>query len=324
MKEFFVNLKQLRENKGITLEEISRKSRLALKYLKEIENGNLQNLPQGYDRIFFKRYLKEIGEDKDEVWRDFNLFFGTGPLQKDVPYSTDIPPSSPVEDTEETETPSEEPEEKTETFLQKLISRLNLDKIQRYFWIVVTLVILSIVGYFAIQQYLFVRNSPPEIREISVSEYINEMQERDSLLTPKIAKDTEVKGTKNGDILVELHSLNRTWVREIRDQNDTTEYILVQGLKRKISANQSVKLMLGRADGVQIWLNGDSLGVMGKANEVVVNLLLTHEGVVEKKLRIPAPRNESLRDSSRSVSRSQTPSAEVTGETLTSSPGDGI
>ena len=288
MKEFFDNLKQIRQNKGLSLEEISRKSRLSLKFLEFIESGQFENLPKGYDRIFFKRYLKEIGEDKDEVWQDFNLFFGSGPLEKDVPYSSDIPPQEEIPVGPEEESVIELSEEPS--LFQKLIIQINLDKLHRYFWILITVIVIGAVGYFAYKQYIFVKNIPPEIKEISVSEYISEMQQQDSLLTPPIAKDSEIAGNNNGEVQVELFSLERTWVREIRDQKDTTEYILIPGLRRKISAAENVKLMLGRADGVQIWANGDSLGVVGDANEVVLSLILDHSGIAEKRLKKSADR----------------------------------
>ena len=301
MKEFFENLKQIRQKRNLSLEEISRRSRLSLKYLNDIEGGQLENLPKGYDRIFFKRYLKEIGEDKDEVWRDFNLFFGTGPLEKDVPYSSDIPPEEkeieePPEEDHTIEL-SEEP-----SFFQKLIIQINLDKLHRYFWILITVIVLGAVGYFAYQQYVFVKNIPPEIKEISVSEYIKEMQQQDSLLTPSISQDSEISVTNNDEIRVELYSIERTWVREIRDDKDTTEYILVPGLRRKISATETVKLMMGRADGVQVWVNDDSLGVMGNPDEVVLSLVLSTGGIVEKRLKKPAESSAASADST-----SQTP-----------------
>jgi cytoskeletal protein RodZ len=297
MKEFFENLKQIRESKGLTLEEISRRSKLSLKFLLEIEKGQLENLPRGYDRIFFKRYLKEIGEDKEEVWRDFNLFFGTGPLEKDVPYSSDIPEKEKAPEIIDEDKISEEEMPPKQSFFQKLVMHLNMDKVHRYFWAVVTVGILAVVGYFSYQQYLFVKNSPPEIKEISVSKYISEMQQQDSLLTPQMSKDTEIASQSDSNFTVKLRARERTWVREIRDQKDTTDYILIAGLKRNISANRSVRLMLGRADGVDIWVNNDSLGVMGTADEVVVSLVLTPEGITEKRLKKPVEKKETTADS---------------------------
>lgn len=292
MKEFFENLKQIRESKNISLEEISKRSRLPLKYLKDIEKGTLENLPKGYDRIFFKRYLKEIGEDKEEIWKDFNLFFGTGTLEKDIPYSSDV---KKVEKPEKIEIPEEEKEQSSEkgkkpTFIEELKLQLNLDKLYKYFWIIITVIVLGIIGYFAYQQYLFVKNSPMEVKEVSVSDYISEMQRQDSILTQQLTENTEIGTESTGSLRVEIHSIERTWIREIRDQKDTTDYILIPGLRRKIEANQSVDLMLGRADGVNIWLNDDSLGVMGKSDEVIIKLLLTNMGIEEKRVKKVTPK----------------------------------
>ncbi|GAB4363261.1 MAG: hypothetical protein Kow0042_00960 [Calditrichia bacterium] len=289
MKEFFQHLKELREEKKITLEDISRKSRLALKYLIAIEAGELDKLPRGYDRIFFKRYLKEIGEDKPDVWRDFNLFFGAGPYENNLPYSSDIP----VENSRETlkEAPPEnEPEaEKKPSFFQELPLKLNMDKLYRYFWIAVSVVVLGVVGYFAYKQYVFVKSSQFEIKEVSVTEFIQEMQKQDSLMTSPLTQSSSVGAESSGTIRVELKARERTWVREIRDRTDTTDYIMPAGFNRGIEAKQAVQFILGRADGVEIWLNGENLGVMGGSDEIVVRLVLTEEGIMEKRLKKVTP-----------------------------------
>ncbi len=298
MKEFFENLKQIRESKNITLVEISQKSRLSLSILENIENGNLEKLPKGYDRIFFKRYLKEIDEDKEEVWRDFNLFFGTGTIQKEVSYSSDITKIEKIEREEKGESEEDKSAEKKQkrSFIDNITLNLNLDKLYKYFWIAITIIVIGTVGYFAYQQYLFVKNSPLEVKEVSVSDYISEMQKQDSVLTQQITSNTEVGRTSSDNFQVELYSIERTWIREIRDQVDTTDYILIPGLRRKIEAAQTVQLMLGRADGVIIWLNEDSLGVMGEANDVVLRLLLTNSGIEEKRMKKVYPRESEPTD----------------------------
>ncbi|MEJ2535768.1 MAG: DUF4115 domain-containing protein [Calditrichia bacterium] len=304
MKEFFENLKEIREAKGLRLEDIAKKSRLPVKYLEDIEAGRLENLPLGYDRIFFKRYLVEIGENKEEVWRDFNLFFGTGPLEKDVPYSSDIPKSEKLYEEEpvnEDETEPQEGESKKSSFFQDLSLRWNLDKLHRYFWVAVTIIVLGGVGYFAYKQFLFVKNSPLEVKEVTVSDFIEEMQRQDSLLTPQLSENTEVKPVVGNGVDVRMKSVERTWIREIRDGKDTVDYILPKGLEREVKAQESVQLMLGRADGVRLWLNGDSLGVMGKPDEVVLRLILKKGGIAEKSLKKATKREEPKPDSTAQV-----------------------
>ncbi len=283
MKEFFENLKETRIRKGIRLEDIARRTRLPLKYLKAIEEGRLEELPSGYNRIFFKRYLKEIGEDTPEIWHDFNLFFGA----PETPAASDE--DKPSEETAREPVPPEEPEKVSipspRPHRPRLPHGVNLDRWYRYFWIAVTIVLIGVVGYFAYQQYVLLKNTRFEVKEITVSDFIEELQEQDSLLTPKLSGNTVSRSQQAGAVKVELRALQRTWIREIRDSRDTTDYIMSPGLKRQIEAAQSVQLLLGRADGVDIWLNGKDLGVMGNADEVVVRLVLTPEGIAEKRIR---------------------------------------
>lgn len=299
MKEFFENLKKIRNQKGIELEEIARKTKLPIHYLESIENGELENLPQGYDRIFFKRYLKEIDEDREEVWQDFNLFFGKGASEEYQAVSTDHNKEEP-EGLESEEVPGDVKEKSS--FLQDFTLRFNMDKLHLYFWIAVTIIVIGVVGYFAYQQFMFVQNNSLQVKEISIAEQIEEMQNQDSLLTPQMTRNTVIGEEVSGAVNVELRAVERTWIREVRDLRDTTDYIMPAGLSRDITANSSVQLMLGRADGVEVWLNGKNLGLMGDKNEVVVRLMLNREGIAEKRVKEVSPNQTTETDTSKRAS----------------------
>lgn len=292
MKEFFQNLKDIREQKGLSLEDISRRCRLPQKYLRMIEEGRLENLPQGYDRIFFRRYLKEIGEDKPDVWQDFNLFFGSGPYKEDSPYSTDIPQTTAT-----TDAPPAGPKAEKTSFLQDLSLRFNMDRVYRYFWISVTVIVLAVVGYFAYQQYVFLKSSQFKIKEVTVSEFIEEMQKQDTLLTPSMRQASNPAAAEMMAVRVKLVARQRTWVREIRDAQDTTDYIMPVGMERQVPARESVQFVLGRADGVEVWLNNQNLGLMGTSNQIVVRLTLTPDGVAEKRIKTLPQRKVETADS---------------------------
>jgi len=206
MKEFFKNLKEIREKKKITLEEISKRSRLSLQILQDIEAGNLNKLPKGYDRILFKRYLKEIGEDKEEVWKDFNLFFGSGPLKEhDNSSEKKIPETDAQVGKTIASTSPREDKEKT-SFWKELPFRLNLDRIHRNFWISVTVIVVGIVTYLAYQQFLFVEKSQVPIKEITVSDFISRMQKEDSLSTPTMKQSRVGIFNRFAEVNVELRA----------------------------------------------------------------------------------------------------------------------
>ncbi len=66
MAEFFKELKALRESKQIHLEEIHKKTKINLDYLKAIEDGQFDILPKPYIRLFLKAYTVEIGGEPEK------------------------------------------------------------------------------------------------------------------------------------------------------------------------------------------------------------------------------------------------------------------
>lgn len=69
-----VYLKSEREARGISLEKISRETKLGIRMLEAIENDRLDQLPEGMFRnAFIKTYARHIGLDGDKILQDFHL-----------------------------------------------------------------------------------------------------------------------------------------------------------------------------------------------------------------------------------------------------------
>ena len=61
-------LRRIRMAKGLSLTEISRRTRIGVSFLRKIEEGNLNGLPPGfYARAFVRAYSEAIGIDADVV-----------------------------------------------------------------------------------------------------------------------------------------------------------------------------------------------------------------------------------------------------------------
>ena len=54
-KSIFEELKKVRLEKKKTLKQISQSTRIHLKYLESLEKGNLLEIPEIYDKLFFIR-----------------------------------------------------------------------------------------------------------------------------------------------------------------------------------------------------------------------------------------------------------------------------
>lgn len=292
MKEFYENLKKKREEKGIPLDEIHRKSRLSMEYLRAIEAGQIDKLPEGYERIYLKRYAKEIGLDEEEVLRDFDLLTGriVVPEQPAQPRETKEPKKAPKpqepEDQDDIPEPSSPISAKSKS---RPMDNLNLDRLHKVFWVGLAVVVFAVVAYFTYQQYVFQKeNQDLKIKEITISELMNNPQQPGEGTAPAAAQSlndsVQTVSALSPQFIMELRALERIWIREIVDSRDTSDYILIAGLKRSAEAAQQVQLILGRADGVEIWLNGNNLGIMGKENQIAY-VVVNGEGIAQKRLR---------------------------------------
>ena len=282
MKEFYENLKKKRKEKGISLEEIHQKSRLALGYLKAIEAGEVEKLPEGYERIYIKRYAKEIGLDDEEVLRDFDLM--SGRIKQPEPPPPPKEPKKPLVLGDEDPLPAALPQPGSPA-KRRVFENLNLDRVHRVFWVGLAAIVLIGAAYFTYRQYMIQKEKQNlEITEITIPKMLETLQPPPE--TPKVqfSGDSSRFINMTPRLIVELRALERIWIREIIDSRDTTDFILTAGLRRSVEAVQQVQLLLGRADGVEIWLNGNNLGIVGK-KEQVAYLLLTEEGIAQQRLR---------------------------------------
>ncbi|HSO76886.1 MAG TPA: helix-turn-helix transcriptional regulator, partial [Blastocatellia bacterium] len=61
-------LRRKREERAITLAEISESTRIGTRFLKAIETDNFSTLPGGiFTRSFIRAYAKQVGMDEDEA-----------------------------------------------------------------------------------------------------------------------------------------------------------------------------------------------------------------------------------------------------------------
>ncbi|UCH62468.1 MAG: helix-turn-helix domain-containing protein [Fidelibacterota bacterium] len=81
---FYHELKQLRVAQGISLEDISARTRINIRFLEALERGELEILPKTYMRLFLRSYCREIGADVKEAIQQIEEHLG-GPK---VPHAT--------------------------------------------------------------------------------------------------------------------------------------------------------------------------------------------------------------------------------------------
>jgi len=76
MAQFYKELKELRISKEISLDELEVRTKINIKYLKAIEEGNFDILPIPYLRLFIRAYATEIGGDAERALEQLDSFIG--------------------------------------------------------------------------------------------------------------------------------------------------------------------------------------------------------------------------------------------------------
>src|ERR1700683_3086103 len=78
MKELGALLKQKREEKGVSLEEVSVATKIGVRVLMSIEEGDIEKLPpRAFVRGFIQSYAKYLGLDVREILNKFQEAVGT-------------------------------------------------------------------------------------------------------------------------------------------------------------------------------------------------------------------------------------------------------
>ena len=76
MAQFYKELKELRQSKEISLEELEVRTKINIRYLKAIEEGSFDILPVPYLRLFLRAYATEIGGNADRSLEQLDSFIG--------------------------------------------------------------------------------------------------------------------------------------------------------------------------------------------------------------------------------------------------------
>ena len=78
-------LKKARKSQGMTLEDVHHITKISLKFLESIEDGNFNVLPGVYIRAFLKSYAAAVGISPDKVLKEYDTLMGNVEEEDDTP-----------------------------------------------------------------------------------------------------------------------------------------------------------------------------------------------------------------------------------------------
>ncbi len=266
-KNLFERLKEIRIEKGIRFETITEKSRIQVKYLQALEEGDLLSIPEVYDKLFFRSYLKALAVEDEEIY--FEEFL-------------DIRRKIRVD--------------KTTTTIQISESAKNADKKifspRNLFVILPVVLIIVVLAILLMNTEMIGTSSEGKVQEIDIKNVVQriEAKEQAKLDSLRLAEQIKLDSLNmlkpdSLGLALRINAKRKTWFRIIADKSDTSEYLLNQGQNVSASANHTFEFLIGRADGLIFSLNGKVLNKAGTDSSVVRYMRIDSSGIAVKILK---------------------------------------
>ena len=266
MKRLGEFLRGERQARGISLQQIVADTRISMKMLQAIEEGDREQLPAPVlIKGFLRAYAKRIGLDPEDVIVEYqDLIEEVGARQEAI-----------------------------EKFHQRLHPKSSKKKFFALFLALGLLAGLALIWSHA--SYLRRQpKTPAEGKSLSSVE-VSQKTTRADLASEfnkrqpsegftKTAEETEAEAeTKSSQpsvkeatveslptpFVLRVEALERTWLRIIIDGSREREYLLQTGEQLTWMARSEVKLLVGNAGGINLFLNDNPLKPLGESGKVV-------------------------------------------------------
>jgi len=228
-------LKEERLKRGITLEEISQKTKVSLRYLEDIENDDLDkvSISDFYKKGIVRKYANYLGLNESEILERYRSQYGEG----------------------------------KEIFVE------TSKKQNRCKWQYIVYLSIAVIVFLTF--YLTVNyNSqkpeyiPPESQSSNITfPEVETYTPAVEIYTPTV-KSQEGVYTSTYTSTIKVVAIDRTWMRVTYEDEVIYEGILKAG-DVKIWTYSPLFLHVGNAGGIEVFYNNKSLGVLGKKGEVI-------------------------------------------------------
>jgi len=258
MESIGARLKKIRLERGISLEEVQKKTKIHLSILRAIEGDGLINLSPIYLKGFLKIYCKFLGVDPREHIPDYKE---TQSTIKDINVVKDL---------------SDKPH-KNASFLKtasiKLSSLRPSRKVKRVFIFIAIIVFLAL-AFFNLGKIISSKRRAHLTKESTLSSVSAKIEKtkaqiprKDKVPTvtqkPKITEQTPKKEVPSG-IRLSIRARENCWISLKADGKVVFQRVLEKGRFESWTAKEKIELSLGNAGAVELEVNGQMFSNLGR------------------------------------------------------------
>lgn len=255
LESFAAELKKTRIEKQVSLMDISASTRINLKFLEALEEGQFAMLPQTYVRAFIREFADAVGLDPVATLKKYDAIqprqHNEREKEKENHPVHASRPSAPAAQ---------------EVSLQPILVFARQNALFVGFVLVAAVFVV----------YLFRQTSdanPPST--IAETPFDNVVRENAAAQPPEeqpVSLPAVTRPAAVDSLSLVMTTTDSVWMTITLDDTRTMEYLFSPGRKGNWTARESFTITMGNAGGATFVLNGKDLGSLGRPGAVIRNV----------------------------------------------------
>ncbi len=284
LDKYAEELREAREKKGITLQQMAAKTRIDIKFLEAIDNGNFSFLPELYVKAFLKQFAKVVELDEKETIERYedakdgkliskeegkSLLEQKVDIEKKKETEKEIKVEKEVarEIVKEPVKKSEEPPLKTFSDVSSQKSTDNSARKNKTLVTTIAAIIAAAVVVLVVYYLFFSKSSDIVVEEKPYEQVLKETNERFRVEEEPPQTVTQITDS----LLVQItnvDSVDSVWVLVIYDDKSKEDFMLYPGRNKSVKAADNLKFTFGNSGVVRLSLNNSLLNFEGRKRSV--------------------------------------------------------
>jgi len=244
--------KEAREAKELTLEKIDQDIKIKPHFVEALETETFDQFPSGpMLRGFIRNYATYLDLNPDEILNLYNNTQPNGKLSLNDGHGIKFMSLS-------------------------MARRQSVFSLDGFVTVIIVALLLGSALFFAYTQYL--EPAQAQINVLDPVEYQvgpNDTEQAILLPTPTLPPTETPSPTPTPSpqyytgVAIELNVLERSWVQILVDDQKQFEGVLEVGERRNWVGEKRVAIRAGNGGGIEIYVNGQNMGLMGEASQVI-------------------------------------------------------
>lgn len=266
LKKFTDELKKHREKAGISLQNVAAKTRIDIKFLEALEDGNFNFLPDIYVKAFIKQYAKVVGLDEDETLQKY-ILAKEGKQESVEKVKQEISAGEEEADKQKTKS-NVEANKPAKVFMDDSVSKKgNEDDKKKQKQLIIGVSVIGVILSALLVFFLFIKESNDII--IEEKPYEEVLQEAPNRYIEEENNQTTVE-TIEANIedltltITNVDSTDSSWVLVIVDDKSIEDFLLLPKISKTIKANSNYYFTLGNSGVLKLILNGTVVDFNGR------------------------------------------------------------